>query len=248
MDSLENILSDEPVAEPIVEQNEVAQPPEEPAQPRDESGRFAPKGEKEGAPPAPVDKEPEFDHQAVIGERRRRQEAEARLAELEQRFSAMQNPPPPAPDMFESPEEWQGHVKQEVTRDAVDQASLMSKLQTSEMLMHQNHDDFEDVQAHFADLLKSNPGLREEVVNHRHPWKKAYEIAKSDLAMKELGAVNVSDLEAKLREKITAELTAQAPVSPNIPVSLADAQSARGGSQVVPPRRSLEDILGVKSP
>lgn len=236
MDTLDNILSDEDIAEEPAAA-EVAEPE---AQPRQPDGKFAPKGETESASPAPVE-EPQFDHQAVIGERRRRQEAEAKLAEMEQRLQSLQTPPQPAPDMFEEPEGWQQHFRGDVVTTAVQQATLNAKLDMSEMMVRQAQPDFEDMKATFLELAKDNPVLVQQALNDPHPWNKAYQIAQNHKAMQELGATNVSDLEAKLREKIQAELAQQAP-APSLPNSLADSQSSRTSAGAFKPP-SLDDIL-----
>lgn len=238
MDTLDNILSDEDIAEEPAAA-EVAEPE---AQPRQPDGKFAPKGETESVSPAPVE-EPQFDHQAVIGERRRRQEAEAKLAEMEQRLQSLQTPPQPAPDMFEEPEGWQQHFRGDVVTTAVQQATLNAKLDMSEMMVRQAQPDFEDMKATFLELAKDNPVLVQQALNDPHPWNKAYQIAQNHKAMQELGATNVSDLEAKLREKIQAELAQQAPAqAPSLPNSLADSQSSRTSAGAFKPP-SLDDIL-----
>lgn len=240
MDTLDNILSDEDIAEETTVE-EAVEPVQE-VQPRQPDGKFAPKGETESASPAPVE-EPQFDHQAVIGERRRRQEAEAKLAEMEQRLQALQTPPQPAPDMFEEPEGWQQHFRGDVVTTAVQQATLNAKLDMSEMMVRQAQPDFEDMKATFLELAKDNPVLVQQALNDPHPWNKAYQIAQNHKAMQELGATNVSDLEAKLREKIQAELASQAPAqTPSLPNSLADSQSSRTSAGAFKPP-SLDDIL-----
>ncbi len=240
MDTLDNILSDEDIAEEATVE-EAVEPVQE-AQPRQPDGKFAPKGETESASPAPVE-EPQFDHQAVIGERRRRQEAEAKLAEMEQRLQSLQTPPQPAPDMFEEPEGWQQHFRGDVVTTAVQQATLNAKLDMSEMMVRQAQPDFEDMKATFLELAKDNPVLVQQALNDPHPWNKAYQIAQNHKAMQELGATNVSDLEAKLREKIQAELAQQAPAqAPSLPNSLADSQSSRTSAGAFKPP-SLDDIL-----
>ena len=244
MATLEDILSDEPT------QNEPIEAQEPEGQPRDESGRFAPKGESQeadgGVSPAPVEKqESELDHPALIGERRRRQEAEARIAEFERREAARANPHEPIPSVFEDEQGFQQRFGQEVVSAAVQQASLNSTLNMSEMLVRQANPDFEDMKATFLELAQANPGIVQQVMADPHPWQKAYTIAKNHQSMTQLGAVDVTDLEAKMREKIMAEMQANRPASPNIPESLASAQSSRtasGQSGFVP--KTLEQILG----
>lgn len=237
MDTLENILDDEPIAEEVAVAETVV---ETEGQPRGPDGKFAPKGETESASPAPVEKEPEFDHQAVIGERRRRQEAEARAAELEQRLAELQNPPAPAPDLWENTEGWQQHFGGQVVSTAVQQATFQANLNMSEMMMRQNNPDFDDMKAVFLELMAENPTLQQQALADPHPWNKAYQIAKNHKTMQELGTVSVDEMKAKLREEIKAELAAQ-PI-PNLPNSLADSQSSRASAGVFKPP-TLDDIL-----
>lgn len=98
-EDLESGNVEQPVEAPEAE----AEAPAEDRQPRDEHGKFAKKGDSEGAPPAPAEKQ-EFDGAATIAERRKRQEAEAELAALRAQLQQQQNPPPAPPDIWEDPE------------------------------------------------------------------------------------------------------------------------------------------------
>lgn len=239
MDTLENILDDEPTANEVTVEETVAEPDD---QPRGPDGKFAPKGETESASPAPVEKEPEFDHQAVIGERRRRQEAEARAAELEQRLTELQNPPAPAPDLWENTEGWQQHFGGQVVSTAVQQATFQANLNMSEMMMRQNNPDFDDMKATFLELMVENPTLQQQALADPHPWNKAYQIAKNYKTMQELGTVSVDEMKAKLREEVAAEYAAKQPAPPQLPNSLADSQSSRASAGGFKPP-TLDDIL-----
>ena len=104
--------------------------------------------------------------------------------------------------------------------------------------------DFDDMKATFIELMQANPSLQQQALADPHPWNKAYQIAKNHKAMQELGATDVTELEAKLREKIQAEMAGSIQQSPTLPNSLADAQSARSNSAAPPARLSLNDILG----
>lgn len=210
---------------------------------RDDKGRFAPKGETESVSPTPVE-EPTFDHAAVIGERKRRQEAEERARALEAQLQSYQNPPTPPPSIWEDDQGALDHVKNEAVTTAVQQATYNAKLDMSEMMVRQANEDFDEVKAEFLALAQQNPTLAQQALADPHPWNKAYQIAKNHKAMQELGSVNVADMEAKLREKIMAEMQAKPPANP-LPNSLADAQSARGGgAQAAFQPYSLQDILG----
>ena len=116
-------------SEPSEVETEVAQPEAEAApaveddRPRNPDGTFAKKGDEEGAPPAPAEKQ-EFDGAATLAERRKRQEAEAELERLREQ---LKQPPQPAPDMFADPDGWQ-----QLNQQQIDQRLLKTKLDLSE--------------------------------------------------------------------------------------------------------------------
>lgn len=236
MDELDNILNDEPT-----QAVEVVEAVEE--QPRQPDGKFAPKGEPESASPAPVE-EPALEHPALIGERRRRQEAEAERERLSKELEALRNPPAPPPSVFEDEQGWQQHFGSEVINTAVQQATFKSKLDMSEMMVRQANADFEEMKAAFLELADQNPSLRQQALQDPHPWNKAYQIAKSHKAMQDLAAVDVDDLREKIRAEITAELGNRPAATPTLPNSLADSQSSRATAAAAFQPPTLEDILG----
>ena len=59
--------------------------------------------------------------------------------------------------------------------------------------------------------------------------------------MQELGAVNVAELEAKIEQRLRAEM-GTAPAA--LPQSLADTQSARGGTNAPLGPLTLKELLG----
>jgi hypothetical protein len=217
--------------------------PEKAERPRGPDGKFLPKGDNEDAPPASEDRVPIA---AIHDERRKRQELERRLAEYEQRLQAIQNPPQPAPDMFENPEGWQGHFGQQVRQTAVQEASFNSLLNTSEMLCRDKFDDFEDAKGKFMQLAEGNPVLAQQALSDPHPWRKAYQIVKNHEKMEALGATDAQSLEAKLREQIRAELEAERGPAVQIPTSLATAQSGRGIAGGPYNTPSIDEILGTR--
>lgn len=245
--------NDEDVQTPV----ETPEGEQDAGQPRDEHGRFAPKGETEGEPPAPVEK-PAFDGAATIDERRKRQEAQqerdalrAELEALKQQFQANQQPkepPAPPPSIWEDEQGWQQNFGGQVVQEAVTAATFNARLDMSEMMTRQANEDFEEVKAEFLALAEKNPTLREQALSDPHPWNKAYQIAKNHRAMQELGATNVADLEAKLREKIMAEMQQQAPLAParpGLPPTLATERNV--GSRAGPAWSGptpLSDLLG----
>ena len=234
MDELDNILSDEPIADAV----EIAEPE---AQPREPDGKFATKGEPESASPAPVEEQP-FDHAAVKGERERRQKAEQRVKELEQQLQAPQEPAAPPVSIWEDDAAWQQQFGGQVVTTAVSQANHQSRLIMSEMMASQAFPDFAEVRESLLEMLNEHPELNAQVANDPHPWAKAYQIAQTRKTMTELGAVDVESLRAKIREEVMAEQAQPAPV--NLPRSLADSQSSRTGSVATFRPPTLEEILG----
>jgi len=71
---------------------------------------------------------------------------------------------------------------------------------------------------------------------------KAYQIAKNAAKMEALGAVDVSELEAKIRAELEAKYAAQPQAQAVLPTSLAGVQSARG-SAAQPSTFSFDDIF-----
>lgn len=242
MDELENILNDAPA-----EVNEQEEPAAETQaeQPRAPDGKFAPKGNDDGVMPAPEDEAKQVPIGSYKAEKEKRQALEAQIEalrrEMEQRN---QEPPAPPPSIWEDEQGTFHHYGQQFTQSAVQQAAYVSRLQTSELLMMQADPEFVSVKNDVYEFVGANPAVNAEVQSSPHPWQTAYNAFKTHRTMQELGATNIAELEAKLREQITAEMAQKAPVAPNLPRSLADAQSARGGGNAPPAPLSLEDILG----
>lgn len=248
MDEMDDFLKGE-IVEPTVETvetPEVEVEAETPAQPRGPDGKFLPKGDENPETPevvSPTTEEPKLEHPALIGERRRRQEAETRAKELEAQLQQFQNPPQPAPSMWDDEQAWQQHFSQQVTQNATQFASLNAKLETSEMLAAQAFDDFDAMHPKILEFMDTNPALRPDILADRHPWAKAYRMVKNNEQAKALGATDVDSLRASIRAELEAEL--KAPPPPPIPDTLANAQSARSSSaDALPTPPSLDQILG----
>ena len=245
--SLDELLSEtEGTEEVTTEQTE--------AQPRDEHGKFASKGvdpEPEAPEPdaeSPSAELPKEEYTAMRGERERRQKAEREADELRQRLEALEakipkEPPAPPPSLWEDEQGWQQHFGGQVAQ----QAALNARLDMSEMLARRDHEDFDAMKAEFLKIAEANPALAEQAISDPDPWRKAYQIAKNAATMRELGATDVDQMRAKLREEIMAEMAAQqsaAPGAPAIPPSLSTQRNAgarTGPAWSGPP--SLSDLL-----
>lgn len=209
-----------------------------------------PKGNQDGAMPAPEEKTvPIGSYQA---EKQKRQEWERRyqsdIETLRRELDALKaprEPEAPPPSVWEDEQSAFQHYGQRFTQTAVEQAAHLSRLQTSELLMMQTDPEFANVKQDVFEFVGSNPAVNAEVQNSPHPWQTAYKAFKNHQTLQQLGTTDLSEIEAKLREKLMAELQQQQTPQPNIPRTLADAQSARASAQSAPGNPpSLEDILG----
>lgn len=234
---LEDILNGNPELEaPPPDEAETAPPAETmETRPRDEHGRFLPKGETapdpaeaapvpEAAPPAAVE-EPLVPRKALQDERSKRQALEDEIRRLQHQFQQFQNPPEPPPSIFDDEVGWEQHFRPSVVQEAVQQASLNARLDISEMMARQSHPDFEEKRAAFLQAMQTTPGLQQRAIQDPHPWDFAYRYIANQERMEQLGAVDVTDLEAKLRAQIEAEYAAKANEAlkttlPGVPPSL----------------------------
>lgn len=215
---------------------------------RDESGRFAPKQtgvepqETAEVPPTEQpDKLPPETFKALKEEREKRQNLERELQALRDQYRQPPTPPAPPPTVWDDEQGAFAHNRQQ----AVEQANFTSALNTSEMIASQAFPDFDEKQAKFREMAAINPALEQQALSTRHPWKTAYEIATNAMRIEALGAINVDEVEAKLRAEIMAEMQATPPAAATpLPRSLADAQSSRLPGSAPPQMLSMADILG----
>jgi hypothetical protein len=244
MKELSELLNDEghvvtTIAEPEPSPEPEPEPQPEPeaaaleAPQRDERGRFVPKG-VDSAPPA-QDQLPQDIYEPLKAVRGENKQLKTQLEALQQQLQQLQNPPEPPPSVFEDEQGWEQQLGQRVVSQAVVEAETRATMRMSEMLARQAHPDFDELKAEFLALAEQNPGLAEQAIKDPHPWEAAIRVAKNHKAMQELGATDVASLEAKLREKIMAELQPQPPAQP------APAQP------VIPPTLSNERNVGTRS-
>lgn len=223
---LEKLLSDNPATEG-------AEPPEPATE--------APKGETQDAePPAAADDDgaqtddeegpPLVPRKAVIDERRKRQELQTKLSEMEAKIKALSEPkqeqrqPAPPPDLYEDPEGYTLHQQRQFQRSIFD-----AKVEMSREMMIEKHADYDEVEAVFAEAAKHNPQLAQQLVQSSWPAKFAYEMGKKIKFLIEIG----EDPEAyreRIRNEVLAEQSGgvQPPANPaaKAPTSLAAVPSA----------------------
>lgn len=218
-----------------------------------------PQGDKQpGAePPAAASQEaPEpnlIPRDALLDERRKRQELEKQYRELQQR---MQQQPPQEqvrPDWFTDPETAAGHMQREVQRQIFE-----SRVELSEAILSEKHQDYAQMRDVFAEAAAQNPYLAQQLVQHPNPAKFAYETGKKIALQRDIG-----DNPDAYRQKIEAEILKKYGIDPSgqpaqpqqrqpaapVPRSLAKEASAPArapNGRFVPSNgpTPLEDILG----
>jgi hypothetical protein len=237
---LSEILGSDDHLEPEID---VAEPPETIGQPRDEHGRFAPKGETEGdepsdsAPPAPpVEAEPQHIPIAALkDERQKRQQLEARLAEYEAYLSQIQQQqqaPQAKPDMFADPEGYEAHLEAQITarlmqqlQPQLQQTQTLTRAEMSEFVARQKFEDYDAKIEVFKEALEANPFLHSQLMQAPDPATFAYNAANKYIEAKQYGTASpsVEQIEAQLREKIMAEIGMAN--RPKVPTTLAGDRS-----------------------
>jgi hypothetical protein len=232
--SLTAILDGTPAETSFAEPTPAPEPTPEPeanadGRPRDpETGKFVKTGEEEPTPGNPI---PDDQFKGYLTEKRKRQDAEERAAELERQLQSIQQPqaqPAPPPSVWDDEQAYGQHL----TGRAVSEASFNAQLNTSEMLCRDKFDDFDDKKAKFLEMAQANPVIVQQALADPHPWRRAYQIASNATRIEELGATDLDTLEAKLREKIMAEMQGSEPVRQQ---------------QSLPPTLTTERNVGVRT-
>lgn len=240
--------------------------PTEPTQPRDEQGRFAPKGEtappatepttEPTAPPAVENTPQNIPPKALQEERRKRQELERRLADYEARFAQFEQPAQPQfqpqttqpaiPDRWEDPEGYDQYLiaqAEQRAAAAAEQRFIQRHLDISEQAARERHADFDEKLAVFQDLVAANPTLARKMTAHPDPAGFAYTTAAKAMEVEQYGTIDQL-VAAKVAEALAAAQPAPAPAPvPTVPTTLADAQSAKASAAAPAGPPSLADIL-----
>lgn len=231
--SILNGTSEAPAAAepPPAEPAPAAAPAEEaaPERPRDEQGRFLPKGEDgepaqeaaESATPAPSDdNSPTVPRKALIDERTKRQTLESHLAELNQRLVQYQRPaqqPAPKPDQWDDPdghERWlieqAGGIAEQRAVEAFQRQHIMQSAEAAKA----KYPDYLEKVAVFEQLSAQNPDLSAQMSRSPNPAEFAYETAKRHEQVSQYGSIDgllaaeKAKWEAEALEKLKATLPA----------------------------------------
>lgn len=261
MDGLEDFLNTEPQAEtpePVQAEQQTEEQPVEgvvsEGPTRDEKGRFAPKGATETVENAetpqaasPAAEEPTLDHKALIGERRRRQEAEDRIRALEEQFARLQQPQVQPqqqqgpPDRWEDPDGYDRYLIEQAAHYAREQAvhaMNQQRIHQSAVRARGKYEDYDTAHQVFGEMAQRNPVLLDQMLASDDPAEFAYSEAKSEMDIRQHGSI-----EALIEARVAQRLAAAPPAPAPIPDTLADAQSSRGSSGQSFTAPSFDEIL-----
>ena len=139
---------------------------------------------------------------AKQAEKERRQKAERELEQLRSQVANAQNQN--KPDFWDNPEQ------------ALQSVEMKVKAQISEEIAKSQHDDYDSVMDHYEDMIKQNPSLYAEAMQSGLPAQHAYNVAKKDLELKDIG--DISSYKERLKQEILQEIEAQkkSSVPPNM--------------------------------
>lgn len=251
---LEKLLgSDETLAAP---------PAEQPVSPKADAPQQGDKSDA-SAPPAaaPVEaQEPALiPREALLDERRKRQELERRVADFERHMEQQRQQPAPQqrPDWMTDPDTAAQYMRAEIERN-----NFETRVHMSERMVADKHADYVEMRDVFAEAAVRNRALADELVKHPFPAEFAYQMGKRISLMNEIGSDPVT-YKDRLRSEYEAEFRARygipegsasppaqqrASASAPVPKSLAKAPSSSPArvpnGQFVADHTSLEDILG----
>lgn len=166
---------------------------------------------------------------AYLDEKRKRQELEKRLAELDKPRQQEESI-----DLLTDPEAGARLLEQRAENKA-----FLRVIELSRDVMRDAKPDYDEMESYFVEQAKADPSLVDKMRVAANPAKYAYDTAKR---LKFLAEVNDPEAyKAKLRAEILQEL--QAEQVKKKPASLTKTTSA-GGTKAVTGDDSLESILG----
>lgn len=142
---------------------------------------------------------------AVLDERRKRQELERKIQELETKF----NQPAPqekveeeVPDPIDDPVGYKNYVK-----DSLKQEIFLERVNETKAEMQAKHDDYSEMEKKFIELSNDNPALAQKLRQVSNPAKFAYDTAKNHFETQKYSDPNYkANLREELKKEILAEL------------------------------------------
>lgn len=134
-------------------------------------------------------------------ERKKRQERDARIAELEAKLAEREKEPEKRPDVFEDQEAFADSIeaKQE-------QKLRQATLNIERKMMMRLHSDYESVEASVLEEMGNNPALKSYLQQSENVAEAVYEYGKQRAEFNEVLGFKKDETLAKLKAEIKAEL------------------------------------------
>lgn len=224
-------------------------PEPEPSEPEaTEPKGVEPEPEKEPEPEPPSGGLPKDVYEPLKAVRSENQQLKDQLEALRKEAEARQQPKEPEappPSIWEDDQAWEQHFSGQLVSKAVQAATNNSRLQMSEMMMAQQHEDFPQIKDKLMEFVGNNPVINQQVAESQHPWSTAYNAWKNHETMQQLGATDLETLREQIRQEELAKLQEELPApKQSAPKTLASKRSvaSRGGPAWNGPR-SLDELL-----
>lgn len=228
--------------------------------PRDEKGRFAPKGEKQPetageAPPASEEETGNIPIAALKDERAKRQALEQQLAQMQQYLAQMQQPQPQQqqettpPDRWEDPEGYDRWLMAQVTQAAEQraiEAFNYQRIATAAAQFRADKPDYEQAIHAFGQMANQNPGLLAQMQQSPNPAEFAYTTAKQAMEIQSAGSLDayIQQRAEQLAMERSQQVTQTAQQLPSAPPTISNSRSVgpRSGQPWQGPT-PLDDLL-----
>jgi hypothetical protein len=165
------------------------------------------------------------------------------LEQLRREITAKpKEPEAPPPTIWEDEQAALAYTQQQAVAQSLAGSAYQTKLFTSEFHARKNIEGFNEVWEPLNQWLSQNPTVAQQAATDYDPWGFAYRAYKNQQTMQELGAMDVDQLKAKMREEIMAEMAASR--APAIPPSLSTQRSvsSRNGPAWAGPK-PIKDLL-----
>ena len=230
-----------------------------PAETGDKEQTPAPPADVIAETPQPNDEAPLVPRRALEDERRKRQEKDKALEDLQRQFNELQQsvskPQPQSQQQPEPPDPWtdpQGAL--EYQQRHFQQQLYQTRLIASEEFIRSQRADYDELANIVSEEAQRNSVLRNQIFNHPFPAKLVYEVGRKIKLMRDIGddpdaytARVIEDWQAKNQpQQPSAQSAIPETQKLSVPKSLAGTASAqpRDGKGRWAGPASLDDILG----
>jgi hypothetical protein len=202
MSELDEIFNDEPQPETEVTESEESTGEETIDSTEEETENAESKTEEpkqESTPDPGDDEKSNWQFEAYKDEKRKRQEYEQKLKELQEKKE-----PEKAPDVLEDQEAFTSHIQ-----SYVDQTVMNTRANMSQFLAEREFgkDVVTEKLETFKSLLADDPSLQSRVLGSMSPYHEIVDIVNKAERLKQLD--NVEDIEAKIRAEIEEKVRAE---------------------------------------